>query len=386
METTVTKGIKVRIYPTDKQREQINININCRRAVYNLMVEETKQAIKDGKPTSIKQRNDRLVPLKNENPWLKEADSMALQQAIRDFNEAMKRHRCKPSKFGFPNFKSKKNNTWSYRAPYNNGNANILDIQHIKLPKVGIVATKKINLPSEYKLLSITIEKTRTLKYYAKLCIQCKVESLPKTGKQGGFDLGLTDLLISSDGEKVKPPKYARKSSTNLIKSQRKLSKMRVKLEKAGKDLDECKNYQKQLKKVAKIHEHIKNQRRDFNHKLSKHLIETYDTLAFEDLNIKGMIKNHNLAYSIADVSWGQLLSFTEYKCEWYGKTFVKIPRFFASSKICSECGCYHADIVNSLSVREWTCPDCGTHHDRDINAAMNILMKAQEILALNAA
>lgn len=383
----ITKGVNVRVYPTEEQKEQIEVNINCRRAVYNQYVAETKQAIDDGTPTTIKQRNDRLVPLKNEKPWLKEADSTALQQALRDFNTALKRHKDKPKKYGFPNFNSKKYSKWSYRTPYNNGAADVLDIHHIKLPKIGVVATKRLNLPKEYKLLSITIEKTRTLKYYAKLCIECEIESLPKTSKQAGFDLGLTDLLISSDGNKIKPPKFAREGSKELAKAQRKLSKMRIKLEKAGKDLSTCKNYQKQLKKVAKINEHIRNQRKDFNHKLSKWLVENYDLLAFEDLNVKNMIKNHKLAFAIADVSWSQLLRFIEYKCDWYGKTFVQVPRNFASSKICSECGCYHADIVNSLAVREWVCPDCRAHHDRDVNAAVNILMKALEILeALNAA
>lgn len=252
MEIIVTKGIKIRIYPTKEQSEQIDININCRRAVYNQFIAETKQSMDEGNPTTVKQRNDRLVPLKDEKPWLKEADSTALQQALRDFNTAIKRHKDNPKKYGFPNFKSKKYSKWSYRTPYNNGKADVLDIQHIKLPKIGVVATSKISLPKEYKLLSITIEKTRTLKYYAKLCIECEVENLPKTGKQGGFDLGLRDLLTSSDGDKIKPPKFAREGSKELAKAQRKLSKMRIKLEKAGRDLDTCKNYQKQLKKLQK--------------------------------------------------------------------------------------------------------------------------------------
>ena len=371
----ITKGISVRIYPNQEQAELIDKSIGCYRFIYNQTLTEANKLYEETKHfTTTKNRSARLVSLKEKFPWLKEVDSAALQQSVRDFNKAMDNHFKNPSKFGYPNFKSKKYSKWSYRTPYNGGNADILDIQHIKVPKIGILATKKINLPEEYKLLSITIEKTKTLKYYAKLCIQCKVESLPKTDKQGGFDLGLNDLLISSDGSRVKPPKYARESSTELAKAQRKLSKMRIKLEKVGIDLATTKNYQKQKRKVAKIHEHIANQRKDFNHKLSKQLVEEYDLLAFEDLNIKGMIRNHSLAYSIADVSWGQLLNFIQYKCAWYGKQFIQVPRFFASSKTCSKCGCYHKDIVTDLSVREWTCPDCETHHDRDINAAKNIL------------
>lgn len=132
--------------------------------------------------------------------------------------------------------------------------------------------------------------------------------------------------------------------------------------------------------RVAKLYEHISNCAKDFNHRLSKKLVEEYDLLAFENLNVEGMKKNHKLAYSISDVRWSQLIGFIRYKCQWYEKKFVQVDRFYASSKICSECGTYHKDIINSLSVREWTCPDCGTHHDRDVNAAMNILNQALSV------
>lgn len=155
---------------------------------------------------------------------------------------------------------------------------------------------------------------------------------------------------------------------------------MRAKLERVNANLDECKNYQKQKHKVAKIHEHIANCAKDFNHKLSRKLVEEYDFIAMEDLNVEGMKKNHYLAYSVSDVRWSQLVSFIQYKCLWYGKEFRQVDRFYASSKICSECGTYHKDIVNSLSVREWICPDCCTHHDRDVNAAKNILIKALSV------
>ena len=377
----VTKGIEVRIYPNAEQKLLINKTIGCYRFIYNQTLAESNQAYKDTEHfTNVKDRTLRLVSLKEEFPWLKEVDASALQQAVRDFNKAMNNHFKNPKHFGFPKFKAKKFSKQSYRTPYNGGKTNILDKQHIKLPKVGLVATKPISLPKDYKLFSITIVKTKTNKYYAKLCVETEVSDLPKTRKQSGFDLGLTDLLISSDGSKIKPPKFARNSSKELAKAQRKLSKMRIKLEKADIELSEAKNYQKQKRKVAKIYEHIANQRKDFNHKLSKQLVEEYDLLAFEDLNIKGMLKNHKLAYSISDVSWSQLLNFIQYKCLWYGKQFVQVPRFYASSKTCSVCGCYHADIVTDLSVRNWMCPDCGTYHDRDINAATNILNYALSV------
>lgn len=296
----VTKGIEVRIYPNIEQRILIDKTIGCYRFIYNQTLAESNQAYKDtGHFTNVKNRTLRLVSLKDEFPWLKDVEAAALQQSVRDFNRAMDNYFKNQKHFGFPKFKTKKFSKQSYRSPYNGGRTDIHDVQHIKLSKVGLVATKPMKLPKDYRLLSITITKTKTDKYYASLCIETEVSELPKTGKQGGFDLGLTDLLIGSDGTKITPPKFSRNSSKELAKAQRKLSKMRIKLEKAGIDLSEAKNYQKQKRKVAKIHEHTANQRKDFNHKLSCQLINEYDLLAFEDLNIKGMLKNHKLAYSI---------------------------------------------------------------------------------------
>ena len=235
-------------------------------------------------------------------------------------------------------------------------------------------------MPEVYRLFNITVERTTTGKYYASICIETEVQPLPKTGRQVGFDLGLIDLLIGSDGTRYKRPKFDYVNKDKLAQEQRKLSKMRTKLEIVNANLDEYKNYQKQKHKVAKLHEHITNCAKDFNHKLSRKLVEEYDFIAMENLNVSGLIKNHKLAYSISDVRWSQLLNFIRYKCQWYGKEFRQVDRFYASSKICSECGTVHKDIVNSLNVREWTCPDCGTHHDRDVNAAKNILIKALSV------
>lgn len=235
-------------------------------------------------------------------------------------------------------------------------------------------------MPKEYKLFKIAVEKTRTNKYYASICIETEVQPLPKTGKQVGFDLGLIDLLIGSDGTRFERPKFNYINKDKLAKEQRKLSKMRTKLERAKLNLDECKNYQKQKHKVSKLCEHVANCAKDFNHKLSRKLVEEHDFLAFENLNVEGMKKNHHVAYAISDVRWSQLLNFIQYKCNWYGKEFKQVDRFYASSKICSCCGAYHKDIVNSLSIREWVCPDCGTHHDRDVNAARNILTRALSV------
>ena len=375
------KGIRVRLYPTEEQEVLINKTIGCCRFVHNKTLESCKHSYEQTQ--HFPSRNERiknLVPLKETHEFLKEVDSTALQQSVRDLNSAMGNFFKNRSHFGFPKFKSKHNPKQSYRTAYNSGAADVLDNKHIKLPKLGRVKTKRFDMPTVYKIFNITVEKTPTGKYYASICIETEVQHLPKTGKQVGFDLGLLYLLIGSDGTKYERPKFAYAYKDKLAKEQRKLSKMRTKLKRANLNPDECRNYQKQKHKVAKLHEHISNCAKDFNHKLSRKLVEEYDLLAFEDLNVEGMKKNRYLAYSISDVRWSQLVNFIQYKCSWYGKEFRQVDRFYASSKICSECGTVHKDIVNSLSVREWICPDCGAHHDRDVNAARNILNQALSV------
>ena len=375
---TVQKGIRVRLYPTEEQEVLINKTLGCCRFIHNQTLADCKRLYEQTQRfLPQNKRIINLVPLKDEFEFLKEVSAVALQQSVRDLNSSLNNFFKNRNHFGFPKFKSKHNSKQSYRTPYNGGKADVLDNKHLKLPKLGKVKTKRFNMPEVYKIYNITVERTNTGKYYASICIETEVQALPKTGKQAGFDLGLIDLLIGSDGTRYARPRYAYEYKDKLAKEQRKLSKMRAKLERANANLDECKNYQKQKHKVAKLHEHIANCAKDFNHKLSRKLVEEYDLLAFEDLNVEGMRQNHRLAYSIFDVRWSQLVNFIQYKCQWYDKDFRQVDRFYASSKICSECGTYHKDIVDSLSVREWICPDCGTHHDRDINAAINILNQA---------
>ena len=379
--TTVQKGIRVRLYPAEEQQALINKTIGCCRFVHNQKLENCKQSYEQTQHfPSRNKRITNLVPLKEENEFLKEVDARALQQSVRDFNVSLDNFYKNRSHFGFPKFKSKHDLKQSYRTPYNGGKADVLDNKHIKLPKLGIVKTKRFDMPAVYKIFNITVEKTATGKYYASICIETEVNPLPKTGKQVGFDLGLKDLLIGSDGTRYTRPKYAYAFKDKLAQEQRKLSKMRTKLERANLNLDECKNYQKQKHKVAKLYEHISNCAKDFNHKLSTKLVRNYDFIATENLNVSGLLKNHYMAYSIADVRWSQLLTFIKYKCLWYGKEFRQVDQFYPSSKTCSCCGAVHKDIVNSLSVREWTCPDCGTHHDRDVYAAKNILIQALSV------
>ena len=377
----VHKGIRVRLYPIEEQEILINKTIGCCRFVHNKTLEDCKQSYEQTQHfPSQSERIKNLVSLKETHEFLEEVSAVALQQSVRDLNSSLSNFFKDRNHFGFPKFKSKHNLKQSYRTPYNNGKVDVLDNKHIKLPKLGKVKTKRFDMPEVYKIFNITVERTNTGKYYASICIETEVQSLPKTGNQIGFDLGLIDLLIGSDGSRYERPKFAYAFKDKLAQEQRKLSKMRTKLERVNANLDECRNYQKQKHKVAKLHEHISNCAKDFNHKLSRKLVEEYDFIAMEDLNVEGMRKNHSLAYSISDVRWSQLLTFIKYKCQWYGKEFKQVDRFYASSKICSCCGTYHKDIVDSLSVREWICPDCGAHHDRDINAAINILIKALSV------
>lgn len=377
----VKKGVKVRLYPTEEQEILIDKTIGCCRFVHNQTLADCKQSYEQTQHFPSKnERITSLVSLKGENEFLKEVDAKALQQSVRDLNSAFDNFFKNRKHFGFPRFKTKHSQKQSYRTPWDNGCADVLDNKHIKLPKLGKVKTKRFDMPAVYKIFSITVEKTLTGKYYASICIETETQPLPKTGKQVGFDLGLIDLLIGSDGTRYARPKYAYAYKEKLAQEQRKLSKMRTKLERANLNPDECKNYQKQKHKVAKLYEHISNCAKDFNHKLSRRLVEEYDFLSFENLTVSDLVKNHKLAYSINDVRWSQLVNFIQYKCLWYGKEFKQIDRFYASSKICSCCGTYHKDIANSLSVREWICPDCGTHHDRDVNAAKNILNQALSV------
>ena len=379
--STVQKGIRVRLYPTEEQMVLINKTLGCVRFVYNQTLDNCKQSYEQTQHfPSKKERSANIVKMKEGHSFLKEVDSHALQYSVKDFDYALDNFFKNRNHFGFPKFKSKHSMKQSYRTPYNNGKASVLDNKHIKLPKLGRVKTLRFDMPEVYKIFNITVERTNTGKYYASICIETEVQPLPKTGKQVGFDLGLIDLLIGSDGSRYTRPKFDYLNKEKLANEQRKLSKMRTKLERVNANLDECKNYQKQKRKVAKLHEHISNCAKDFNHKLSRKLVEEYDLIAMEDLNVSSLIKNHNLAYSISDVRWTQLVNFIQYKCQWYGKEFRQVGRFYASSKICSCCGTIHKDVVNSLSVREWICPDCGVHHDRDVNAAKNILIQALSV------
>ena len=269
---------------------------------------------------------------------------------------------------GFPKFKSKKHPKNSYKTMVTKGF--IVDDNSIKLPKLG-----KIKIVNHRNITGIakscTISMTPTNEFYISILWKEDEidETLPKIDKEIGIDLGLTDLAICSDGEKFPILQSLRKELPKLKREQRKLSKMTK-----GSN-----NYNRQKFKIAKLHQHISNQRKDYLHKVSYKLTNENQVICLEDLNVKGMTKNHHLALSVSDVGWSMFTDMLEYKADHKGRTIVKIDRWYPSSQICSCCGCVSGK--KPLHIRKWTCPDCGEVHDRDINAAKNILTEGKRIL-----
>ena len=376
------KAYKFRIYPTEEQEIFFAKSFGCVRKVYNLMLSDRMKSYEKTKNDSSKKINfPTPAKYKKDFPFLKEVDSLALANAQLNLDKAYKNF-FRDKSVGFPRFKSKKNPVQSYTTNNQNGTISLFDNKFIKLPKIKSLVRIKLHRQPKGTVKSATVSRRSSGKYYISLLCKEEINELPKTNSAIGIDLGIIDFVSLSDGQKIDNNKFTSKMAKKLKREQRKLSRRALLAKKKGINLFEAKNYQKQKRKVARIHEKVMNQRNDFLNKLSTEIIKNHDIVCIEDLNTKGMLRNHKLARSISDVSWSSFVTKLQYKADWYGREIIKIDKWFPSSQICSECG--HKDGKKTLEIREWTCPVCHVHHDRDINASINILTEGLRIQQLS--
>ena len=362
------KTYEYRIYPSASQQELLQKTFGCCRYVYNKVL--SMRQVEHAAGAKAKGINSYITQIprwkRSDAPWLSEVDSMALQQALRDLDKAYRNFFKNPGRVGFPRFKSKHASRRSYRT----NNVAVVDGKHIKLPKLGLVKARVSRRP-EGRILSATVKQAASGKYF--VCVCCTGVPAPQV-PQGpvdvmGVDVGIRDLMVRSDGARVGNPKNLSKAEKRLAREQRRLSRKQK----------GSANRAKQRRRVACVHENVANRRKDAIHRATTIAVRESQAIAVEDLDVKGMRGNRHLAKAVSDASMGEVLRQLEYKCSWHGRGFVKVGRFFPSSKTCGNCGAVFGGLT--LAMREWTCPECGARHDRDLNAACNIAREGRRIL-----
>lgn len=366
------KAYRFRLYPTAGQETLMRKSFGCARFVYNKALAARRDAYASGTPISGYDCVKLLPGMKEKFPWLREVDSTALQTSVLDMDQAYKNFfagRKKGQKYGFPKFKAKHHCRDSYTSKAVGQNIQVSN-KAVKLPKLGWVKAK-ISTPVRGRILRATVSMSRSGKSFVSICCtEVGIPQLPATGAAVGLDMGIKDLVITSDGQKSGNPKHLKQSERRLARLHRQLSR-----KPKG-----SRNREKARLLLARQYEKVTNQRTDYLHKLTTQLVRDYDVICVESLNVAGMLQNHKLAKAIADASWGEFSRQLQYKCAWQHKCLVEIGAFHPSSQLCSGCG-YRNPKTRDLSLREWVCPQCGAHHDRDVNAARNILTEGLRIL-----
>jgi len=353
----MNKAYKFRLYPTREQEVMFAKTFGCVRFIYNKMLADKKEYYEQ----TGQKLNNTPAQYKHEFEWLKEVDSLALANAQINLQIAYNNF-FRNKKIGYPKFKSKKNNHFSYTTNYINGNIQLKN-GYLKLPKIGLVKIKQHRkIPENYTLKSVAVSKVPTGKYFASILFEFE-ENVPQIKPNSfiGLDFSMKELFVASDGTSAQYPKFYKQTLKKLAQEQRKLSKCQK-----GSN-----NRNKQRLKVAKLHEKVTNQRKDFLHKLSRQITNAYDCVCIEDLNMKGMSQALNFGKSVSDNSFGAFIEMLNYKLQEQGKQLVKIDKWFPSSKTCSICGCVKESL--EMSERTYHCESCGTVIDRDYNAAINI-------------
>lgn len=359
------KAYKYRIYPNEEQINYLQKTFGCTRFIYNQMLADRIKSYEENKDLDIKIiKYPTPAQYKKEYEWLKEVDSLALANAQMNLDKAYKNF-FRDKSVGFPKFKSKKDNHKSYTTNNQNGTIYI-ENNRIKIPKLKSMIKIKQHREFVGLIKSCTISQNPSGKYYISMLVDTENIQLPKLDTKVGIDLGIKEFAITSDGEMFSNPKWLKKSEKRLRKLQKDLSRKQK-----GSN-----NRRKDRLKVAKLHEKISNQRKDYLHKISHYIISENQVIVIEDLKVSNMIKNHKLAKSIADVSWSEFRRQLEYKSEWYGRELIIAPSNYASSQLCSNCG-NKSSQTKDLSCRTYICPVCGMEMDRDINASKNLLKLA---------